>query len=102
VSIAPVLVAVDVAAALVASGVDATTRVTVDGGVELLVLMDPRLRTMAVLDVCNLATVLVDGPDGLPRTAPGPLAPGVDPCDEVGCLTTAVWVWLLGWRGTHV
>ena len=69
--VAPVLLALDVASSLTASGADATTRVTPDGRVELLVLLDPWSRTMGVLDVGDLITalvvVLVPPPDGSSR-----------------------------------
>jgi hypothetical protein len=57
---------------------------------------------MAVLDVTDLTVALIDGPGGAPHTVPGPHAPGTDPCDDPACLTAAVWVWVLGWRGTLV
>lgn len=99
-SVAPVLLAVDVAAALVASGVDATTRVTPDGAVELLVLLEPWTCTMAILDVRDLTRALIDGQDAAVRTVPGPLDPGIDACCDPPCLTAAVWSWVLRSRGT--
>lgn len=99
---APVLIALDVAAGLTQSGVDATTRVTPDGRVELLVLLEPTSRAMAILDVTDLSTALIDEQDVEPRTVPGPLDHGLDACDAPSCLTVPVWVWVLGWRGTVV
>ena len=102
-TVAPLMLAVDVAAALTQSGVDATTRVTPDGLVELLLMLEPWTRTMAVLDVRDLSVALIDGDQYVePRTAPGPLQPGVEVCCDPVCLSAATWLWVLRWRGTAV
>jgi hypothetical protein len=100
--VAPVLLAVDVAASLVASGVDATTRLAEDNRVELLVLLEPWTPTMAILDVTDLTMALIDKQGTEPRVVNGPVDPCVETCDDAGCLTGAVWSWVLRWRGTQV
>lgn len=57
---------------------------------------------MAVLDVRDLTWALIEAQGREPRTGPGPVDHGVDACDEPGCLTAAVWEWVLGWRGTVI
>ena len=100
-TVAPVLLAVDVAASLTQAGLVATTRLTEDGTVELLVMVKPGSRTMGILDVCDLSAVLID--DGVATlTVPGPVEPGADTCDDPACLSAAVWAWVLRWRGVHI
>ena len=93
------VLAVDVAAGLCASGILATTSVDEDGGIEVVVQLDPHRGLVAAMGAGAWAQAVVHTPGEPDRVVFDVL--GEDACVEhQGCVSLSIWGWVVRHRGT--